>query len=105
MLADRPCHTTLPVTDLESARDFWERRLGFTPTVVNEGAVMFRAGEGTRFTVTISAGRPSGAHTQLGFAVTDIEAEVADLRDRGVTLQEYDLPGFKTENGIASTAA
>lgn len=105
MLAERRCHTTLPVTDLKAAREFWEGQLGFTPVIVNDGAVMYRAGEDSRFTVTISAGRPAGTHTQLGFTVSDIGAEVADLQARGVRLEEYDLPGFKTENGIASTAA
>ncbi len=33
--------------------------------------------------------------------VEDIEATVTELRSRGVTLEEYDMPGLKTENGIA----
>ncbi len=44
---------------------------------------------------------PSGAHTQLGFDVADVEATVAQLRDNGVEFEEYDEPGLKTENGIA----
>jgi catechol 2,3-dioxygenase-like lactoylglutathione lyase family enzyme len=31
----------------------------------------------------------------------DVEAAVADLRAKGVTFEEYDLPGVKTVNGIA----
>jgi hypothetical protein len=33
--------------------------------------------------------------------VSDIEREVADLKARGVTFEEYDVPGMKTHNGIA----
>ena len=32
----------------------------------------------------------------------DIEAEVAELMARGVVFEEYDLPGLKTANGIAT---
>jgi hypothetical protein len=33
--------------------------------------------------------------------VDDLPAEIAELRDRGVEIEEYDLPGLKTEDGIA----
>ena len=39
----------------------------------------------------------------MGFTVDDIQDEVADLRRRGVTFEEYDVPGLKTEGGIAQT--
>jgi hypothetical protein len=34
--------------------------------------------------------------------VADIEGTVAALRSRGVVFAEYDLPGLKTVNGIAT---
>jgi hypothetical protein len=33
--------------------------------------------------------------------VNDVEAAVAALRGKGVTFEEYDMPGLKTVNGIA----
>jgi 5-carboxymethyl-2-hydroxymuconate isomerase len=33
--------------------------------------------------------------------VSDLHAEVAELRSRGVTVEEYDMPDLKTEDGIA----
>jgi hypothetical protein len=44
-----------------------------------------------------------GGHTQIGFATDDIEAEVAELKQRGVVFEEYDFPGLKTENSVAQT--
>ena len=41
----------------------------------------------------------------MGFTVTDIETEVADLKRRGVVFEEYDFPTLKTEGGIAKTGA
>jgi len=46
-------------------------------------------------------GRPSGEHTQMAFEVDDIDAVVAGLRERGVELEEVDLPGLRTVDGIA----
>ena len=47
-------------------------------------------------------GATTGDHTVCSFAVPDIEAAVAELRGQGVTFEEYNFPGLKTENGIAS---
>jgi hypothetical protein len=33
--------------------------------------------------------------------VSDIRAEVAELRGRGVKVKDYDTPGLKTQDGIA----
>jgi catechol 2,3-dioxygenase-like lactoylglutathione lyase family enzyme len=105
MLADRRAHTTLPVTDLDRARSFYEGKLGFKPDLVTPAAVMYDAGKGSVFAVTTSSGKPSGTHTQMGFTVTDIEAEVADLKRRGVVFEEYDMPGLKTVDSVARTGA
>jgi len=34
--------------------------------------------------------------------VPDVEAEVADLKKRGIAFEEYDAPGYKTVNSIAT---
>jgi hypothetical protein len=33
--------------------------------------------------------------------VTDLRGEVAELRSREVKVEDYELPGLKTEDGIA----
>jgi len=104
MLSDRRAHTTLPVQDLDEAKRFWSG-LGFPILEENAAAVLYRAGEGSVFAVTRSTGRSTGAHTQMGFTTPDIGADVADLKERGVTFEEYDMPGFHTESSIASTPA
>jgi predicted enzyme related to lactoylglutathione lyase len=49
--------------------------------------------------ISRSGGKATGAFTQMSFEVRDIEAEVADLRGRGVNFESYEMP--KTTNGIA----
>ena len=53
------------------------------------------------FVLSQTAGRPSGAHTQMAFAVDDIVSAVRDLKARGVVFEEFDLPGLTTVDGIA----
>jgi len=36
------------------------------------------------------------------WTVDDVEAEVAELKSRGVVFEEYDMPGLKTKNSIAT---
>jgi len=105
MLPDRRAHTTLPVASLEPSRAFWEGRLGFVPFRVMPTAVLYSAGDGSRFAISQSSGRPSGAHTQMAFSVPDIEAEVAELTAKGIVFESYDIPGLKTEGGIAQMGA
>lgn len=38
----------------------------------------------------------------MSFEVKDIGAEVAELTSRGVVFEEYDFPGFKTVDGVAT---
>jgi catechol 2,3-dioxygenase-like lactoylglutathione lyase family enzyme len=104
MLKDQKAHAALPVADLAKAKAFYFETLGFDDIETeNEGAVMINAAGGTRFILFATPNIERGGHTELGFTVNDIEAEVADLKSRGVVFAEYDMPGFKTVGGIADT--
>jgi hypothetical protein len=58
--------------------------------------------KGSQFALYPSAGAGTAQHTIAGWTVGDIEAEVGELRARGVVFEEYDLPNLKTVNGIAA---
>jgi catechol 2,3-dioxygenase-like lactoylglutathione lyase family enzyme len=105
MLADARTNATLPAADLDRARRFYEGVLGLVPALVTPGGVFYATGEGTQIFVFPSSGAASGSHTQVGFRVPDIEAEVADLKRRGVTFEAYDFPGFDKATSIASFPA
>ena len=105
MLSQARSHATLPAADLARARRFYEELLGFTPEQVLPGGVMYATAEGTRFLVFPSSGRSSGTHTQLGLVVGDIEAEIADLKARGVTFESYEMPQFDRATSIATFPA
>ena len=100
MLPDHPVYATMPTADLDGLRRFYEDVLGFVPREANPAGVYYDAGDGTFFLVSRSAGKASGDHTQMGFRITGIDAEVADLKRRGVVFEEYESP--KTVDGIAT---
>ena len=100
MLSERRAHTTLPTADVDSLRDWYVAVLGFTPFAEPPGAVLFRTAAGSVFAISRSSVASSGTHTQMAFTVDDIDAEVADLRARGVVFEDYETP--RTEGGIAT---
>jgi catechol 2,3-dioxygenase-like lactoylglutathione lyase family enzyme len=99
-LADSYVATRLPAQDLDRARRWYAEKLGLDPIEERPGGLRYRCGS-TFFVVFQSTGRASGASTQMGWDVDDIEAVVADLRSRGVEFEEVDVPGLQTVNGIA----
>jgi catechol 2,3-dioxygenase-like lactoylglutathione lyase family enzyme len=102
MLSSAPCQTALPAADLDRARRFYEGKLGFIPADVQPSGVRYEAAGGSRFLVFPSSGRASGSHTQIGFQVDDIGAEVAELRSRGVLFETYSMPEFDPKTMIAT---
>jgi hypothetical protein len=62
---------------------------------------MFRCGGGTQLAVTRSTTGTADTQTQASWYVQDLPKEVAELRSRGVKIEEYDMPGLKTQDGIA----
>jgi catechol 2,3-dioxygenase-like lactoylglutathione lyase family enzyme len=101
MLGNAKVATRLPAKDLNRARAFYSEKLGLEPVEQREGGLRYVCATG-EFAIFISAGRPVGTHTQMGWEVEDIEATVRELRVRGVAFEEYDLPGLKTVHGIAT---
>ena len=51
--------------------------------------------------VTRSSTGTSEPQTKASWRVSDLAAEVAELRSRGVEVEDYDEPGMKTVDGIA----
>jgi predicted enzyme related to lactoylglutathione lyase len=102
MLSQARIHATIPAQELERARAFYESVLGLKPASVAPGGIFYEVDDGSRFLVFPSSGRPSGGHTQLGFTVEDIDAEVGALRQKGVVFESYDMPQFDATTSIAT---
>jgi catechol 2,3-dioxygenase-like lactoylglutathione lyase family enzyme len=100
MLGDHPIAPVLLATDMARAREFYHERLGLEIVAERDGSIDFRCGPGT-LNVNLSTTGTADTQTQAGWRVPDLRAELAELRAGGVEIQEYDLPGLKTDDGIA----
>lgn len=103
MLQNGHVYAKLPASDFARARRFYVETLGFQPTWEGPGLARFECAGESSFIVFASSGKASGDHDQCGWVVDDIEAEVADLRRRGVTFEEF--AGATFVNGIRDDPA
>ncbi|MCH7608601.1 MAG: VOC family protein [Chloroflexi bacterium] len=101
MLSTAPVHPTIPVVDLERAKAFYIGKLGLKLVSENPGGAVIEAGSGSTLLLFPRAEATKAVHTVAGFYVADVGAEVAELRAKGVVFEDIDMPGLKTENGIA----
>lgn len=101
MLSDARYEAALPCSDLERAKSFYADKLGLTPTDEQPAGAFYAGGEGTRFLLFRSTGSISGSHARIQFVVADAEAEVRNLKQRGVQFEVYDFPGFDECTSIA----
>jgi predicted enzyme related to lactoylglutathione lyase len=102
MLKNAPIVPYLPAADIARARKFYEEKVGLVAREEVAGGVIYECGNGSWVFLYPSGGAGTSKASQAFWQVDDVEAEVADLRSRGVVFEEYDLPGVKTVNGIAT---
>jgi catechol 2,3-dioxygenase-like lactoylglutathione lyase family enzyme len=102
VLAEFPVFPILLSLDLDASRTFFHDVLGLEIAREDEGdRIVFRCGGGTQIAVTKSTTGTSDIQTQLAWRVPDIRAAVADLRARGVRIEEYEAPDPVTTDGVA----
>jgi predicted enzyme related to lactoylglutathione lyase len=101
MLGDHPIDVVLLATDLESSKEFYADRVGLEILNETEEAITYKCGGDSQLAVTKSTTGTADEQTQASWRVTDLDAELAELRSRGVEIQEYDMPGLKTVDGVA----
>ena len=91
---------TIPVTDLEQAKDFYGETLGLTSLWENPASVRYRVGEHSELSVFKRPGLDT-VHTLAHFEVDDIEKAVSDLEAKGVRFQDYTEGPLVTTGHIA----
>jgi catechol 2,3-dioxygenase-like lactoylglutathione lyase family enzyme len=101
VLGEFPIDVVLLATDLEASKDFYANKIGLE--IVNDTpyAVQFKCGGGSQLGVSKSTVGTADPQTQAAFRVKDLAAELAELRSRGVKIEDYDLPDLKTVDGVA----
>jgi len=104
MLKDSKAVATVATRDMPRAHAFYSETLGLPTMVSLDGIAAYQLPDGSAVSVYLRPNHRPPENTAVTFIVSDIEAEMADLRTRGVTFEEYDIPemGVKTVDGVAS---
>jgi catechol 2,3-dioxygenase-like lactoylglutathione lyase family enzyme len=101
MLGEHQVFPILLSKDLEASKTFYHDGLGLDILREDPGdRILFRSAD-TRLAVTLSTVGTSDTQTQLAWLVPDIHAALADLRTRGVRIEEYSAPDPVTVDGVA----
>ena len=102
MLQRYPMYAYIPVKDVARARQFYEKKVGLHPKEEIAGGVAYEFGEHTGCFLYPTPNAGTSRASQAFWRVDDVEREVKELKSRGVVFENYDMPGMKTVDGIAT---
>jgi predicted enzyme related to lactoylglutathione lyase len=92
----------IPARDVKRARKFYEEKVGLKPKQEIAGGVVYEFSEHTACFLYQTPNAGTSKASQAFWQVDDVEAEVAELKARGVVFEQYDLPGVTMRNSIAT---
>jgi catechol 2,3-dioxygenase-like lactoylglutathione lyase family enzyme len=102
MLGDQLVFPILLSTDLDASRTFYHEVLGLEILREDPGdRIVFRCGGGSQLAITKSTVGTADSQTQLAWRVPNIRDAVAELRARGVRVEDYQTPDPVTVDGVA----
>jgi len=100
MLGGKNAAATLAVSDLDRARDFYENTLGLEALQETAGTIVYKSGNSV---VLVYPSEYAGTNqaTAVAWAVgDDFDAIVRDLKAKGTTFEQYDLPETSREGDV-----
>ena len=84
---------TIAVKNLQRAKKFYTEVLGLKPSKAFPNGIIMQAGTKTAVGLYHQPKNKVG-HTVAWFTVADFDKTVAQLLDKGVKFNRYDLPGY-----------
>ncbi|MFE4952510.1 VOC family protein [Leifsonia sp. NPDC056665] len=102
MLSSSKTYSVLPASDLARATAWFRDKLELEPEDTSEQGVRYRTGGDSWIYIYETSNAGTAQNTAMCWLVDDIVAEMDHLRGRGVQFADYDFPGLKTENGVAT---
>jgi len=100
MLQKSPLFAYIPARDVARARRFYEDKLGFKPGKELSSGVTYEFAGGTACFLYPTPNAGTSSASQAFWQVEDIETEVAELKSKGVSFEDYGMPN--TVNSITT---
>jgi catechol 2,3-dioxygenase-like lactoylglutathione lyase family enzyme len=103
MFANRRATAMIPAKDFARAKRWYEEKLGLTPTEEfgDDMGATYKLGGGTVAFLYPTQYAGTAQHTIMSFDSPNLMEDMKALRAKGLAFLDYDLPGLKTENGVA----
>ena len=102
MLQQSPIYVYFPARDMARARQFYEGRLGFVPQQEVNGGVVYAFGKGTAAFLYPTPNAGTSQASQAFWTVADVDQEMAELKQRGIVFENFDMPGEKSPAGAVT---
>jgi predicted enzyme related to lactoylglutathione lyase len=102
MLQDFPMYAYIPAKDVARARRFYEDKIGLRPKQEIGGGVVYELGKGTACFLYATPNAGTSRASQAFWQVDDVDREIVALKARGVTFEDYDIPGEKSRSGAVT---
>lgn len=102
MLGNRRAAATIPAADLDRAKKWYAEKLGLSPTQEMDAGAIYRLGEGSGFLLYPTEHAGKAPNTLMTFESSDVDGDVAALKERGVSFMDIDEGGLKTVNSVAT---
>jgi catechol 2,3-dioxygenase-like lactoylglutathione lyase family enzyme len=102
MLGKADATPMIAVKDIDRAKQFYSEKLGLEPTNTMGGEFFMLKSGDTTLNVYKSEFAGTNKATLLTFDVDDIDAEVRELKGKGVSFEHYDVEGLKADGDIYS---
>jgi predicted enzyme related to lactoylglutathione lyase len=99
MLQANPIYVYFPARDMARARQFYESKLGLLPQQEINGGVVYAFANGTAAFLYPTPNAGTSQASQAFWDVKDVDAEIAELKKRGVVFEDYDMPGERSPSG------
>ena len=102
LLSDHRAYPAIPASNLQRAKAWYKEKLGLEPAEERPTGTVYRLAGGTAFQLYESQFAGTAKNTAMFFSTDDLGSDMKELRQHGVKFEEYDMPGLKTENGMAT---
>ena len=100
MLADSPVMASLPASDIDRAKAFYQEKLGLKQIREDDDGNAYYEAGGREFLLYASQFAGTNQATAAAFRVDDCAKMVAGLKGSGVVFEEYDFGEFKTVDSM-----
>ncbi len=100
MLGNVNVGPAIAVKDVEKAVKFYTETLGLKEVSKNDAGTTLKSGDST---VLIYQSQFAGTNkaTYVGWVVPDVEAEVTELKGKGVEFDTFEMPGITWQGDVA----